>query len=81
MKAARCCVGGCDNDKRYPDRIVKHSNVVGKLRFHNFPANEESKCAWVQKISKGRVMLETENLDNYFVCSNHFVDGKPTTSN
>ena len=49
-KNARCCVRGCDNDKRYPDRFVKHSNIVGQLCFHKFPTNEEMRKVWEYKI-------------------------------
>ena len=26
-KKHRCCVGGCNNDQRYPDLVVKRSHV------------------------------------------------------
>ena len=34
-KNDRCCVGSCNNDKRYPDKIVKRSHVE-ILRLHRF---------------------------------------------
>ena len=80
-KHARCCVGGSSNDKRYPERFIKHSNVINKLTFHKFPANEETRKQWENSIGKGRILFEGEAPSKSFVCSNHFVDGKPTQSN
>ena len=33
----------CNNDKRYPERMIVHGNVKdhGKLVFHKLPVNEE----------------------------------------
>ena len=32
----RCCVGPCDNDKRYPEDVIKRNKVKGKLKWHKF---------------------------------------------
>ena len=51
----RCVVGCCDSNKRYPDRMIIHSNVTsGKLVFHKIPVNEERRKAWIHAVSKGR---------------------------
>lgn len=74
-KNARCCVGGCDNDKRYSDLWVIRSHVSA-LKWHQFPSNNDKFTVWKLLISKGR--------DNFvpgsgtYVCSNHFPDGRPT---
>ena len=57
-KHARCCVGGCSNDKRYPDRFIKHSNAINKLTFHKFPANEETRKQWENSIGKEKTAAE-----------------------
>ena len=35
-KHARCCVGFCDNDKRFPNLLVVRSHVK-ELKFHRWP--------------------------------------------
>ena len=76
----KCVVGCCDNDKRYRDRMVIHSNVTsGKLVFYKIPVNEERLKAQIYAVSKGREALDPPK--NFKVCSNHFIDGKPTQSN
>ena len=76
MPHYRCCVGGCDNDSRYPDKIVKRGHVEGELRWHYLPKNPERRAECTEQISKGlEKFLAT---DNKVVCSNHFQYGKPT---
>ena len=71
----RCIVGCRDNDKRYPDRMIIHSNVTsGKLVFHKIPVNKEQRKAWIHTVSKGREAFDPPK--NFKVCSNHFIDGK-----
>jgi hypothetical protein len=71
----RCCVGGCNNDRRYPERQKKRSHV-SVLRFHSVPANEAMRDKWEEQVAKGR--------DNFTlgksmkVCSNHFIEAEPT---
>ena len=49
MPHNRCIVGCCDNNKRYPDRMIVHSDVKdGKLAFHKLLVNEERQKAWMQ---------------------------------
>ena len=54
-----------DNDKRYMECFMKHSNVTGKLNFHKLPADPARRAAWICQV----------------LCSNHFIDGKPTKEN
>ena len=71
MPNYRCCVGGCNNDSRYPDKIVKR-----KLKFYHFPKDESKKQLWKEQIDKGLDGFIVS--DNKVVCSNHFEYGKPT---
>ena len=73
-----CCVGGCDNDRRYPDRQVKRSHV-SYLQFHAIPTKEVMKTKWESQISKGQENFKIGK--SMTVCSNHFTDAKPTTAN
>ena len=45
MGRDRCVIGVCDNDKRCPDRFIKHSNVKEKLTFHKLPADPRNDSA------------------------------------
>jgi hypothetical protein len=80
-KGDRCCVGGCSNDRRYPDAIVKQGHVH-LLQFHHAPVQEKKPelwTAWEKQVAKGR-----ENFSlgkSMLVCSNHFYDGHPTPEN
>ena len=70
-------VGCCDNGKRYPERMIAHSNVKDRgIVFHKLLINEESQKAWIHAVSKGREDFEEPNY-----CSNHFLDEKPTKYN
>ena len=75
MPNYRCCVGGCNNDSRYPDRLIKRSHVT-TLKFHYFPKDEEKRLLWVKEVEKGLVDFVVSN--NKVVCSNHFQYAKPT---
>ena len=62
----RCVVGCCDNDKRYPDRMIIHSNVTsGKLVFHKIPVNEERRKAWIHAVSKGREAFNPRKFSRF----------------
>ena len=45
VKNARCAVGYCDNDKRYPELQVKRSHVE-KLIFHRWPKDPALAEIW-----------------------------------
>ena len=72
----RCWVAGCNNDQRYPKQLIIKSHVIERLTWHYFPTDEEKRKRWAEMVSKGR-----ENFNPgvaTFVCSNHFLDRKPT---
>ena len=75
MSNYRCCVGGCNNDSRYPDKIVKRSHVK-ELKFHHFLKDESKRQLWKEQVDKGLDGFIVS--DNKVVCSNHFEYGKPT---
>ena len=60
--------------------MIIHSNVAsGKLVFHKIPVKEERRKAWIHVVSKSREAFN--HPKNMKVCSNYFIDGKPTQSN
>lgn len=75
MPTYRCCVGGCNNDSRYPERQIKRSHVQ-ELKFHYFPKDAAKRKLWTTQVAKGLVGFEPS--DHKTVCSNHFAYGKPT---
>ncbi|CAB3995287.1 THAP domain-containing 11 [Paramuricea clavata] len=79
---ARCAVGCCDNDRRYPDLWVKRSHVE-TLRFHKWPKDEKAAEMWRKQVLKGRKDDFNPNpgASGTFVCSNHFPKGKQTPGN
>ena len=77
----KCCVGGCNNDRRYPDRYVIRSHV-NKLGFHKPSKSEDVIRSWCIQVQKGRKEFKIgKSRESVIVCSNHFVDGKPTRNN
>ena len=78
-----CVIDVCNNDKRYPQYYVKHSNVKGNTLIHALLKDETVRKTWEQQILKGRKDLKSEKdiPNNCFVCSNNFLDGRPTKSN
>ena len=81
-KHARCAVGFCDNDKRYPDFIIKKSHVE-ELKFHKWPKDPQLAEVWRKQVAKGRSdeFHPTPGSTGTFVCSNHFREGKRTLNN
>ena len=75
MPNYRCCVGGCNNDSRYPDKIVKRSHVK-ELKFNHFPKDESKRQFWKEQVGKGLDGFIVS--DNKVVCSNQFEYAKPT---
>ena len=51
---SRYVVEVCDNDKRLPDKMFKHSNVQSDTKMHKLLVNNERKTAWIAQVSKGR---------------------------
>ena len=72
-KHDRCCIGGCNNDKRYPN------NFVTDLKFNITPSDTVKRQIWEKQIGKGREGFNTGA--SMHVCSNHFQDAKPTAAN
>ena len=52
MPNYRCCVEGCDNDSRYPENVVKRSDVT-EMKFHYFPKDEAKSHLWKKQVDKG----------------------------
>lgn len=79
---ARCAVGYCDNDKRYPDLQTKRSHV-DDLKFHKWPKEPKLAEIWRKQIAKSRSddFNPTPGAQGTFVCSNHFPLGKRTPKN
>ena len=76
VRSDRYCVGPCDNDKRYPDKLVVKENV-SNLKWHRFPtADEQKKQVWTALVNKGRVGFVPSEGSR--ICLNHFPDGKHT---
>ena len=77
-KNARCAVGCCDNDKRYPEHLVKRSHVE-ELVFHKWPKNEHLAGIWLKQLKKGRSdeLARKERLFVHFP----FPRGKRTPKN
>ena len=75
----RCIVIVCNNSKRYPEHQIKHSNVKESLAFYKLPTERSISRAFIKQINKGRSNFVAPN--NFFVCSNHFLDGKHTKLN
>ena len=71
----RCSVGVCNNDRRYPEKIIVRSHV-SNFQFHGLPKYKKLRQIWHDKIRQGR--------QNYYesayvkICSNHFEDGERT---
>ena len=76
MPAYRCCVGGCNNDSRYPNRQVKRIHVKHDLKFHYFPKDSSKRIEWVKQVSRGLHNFVASGHKT--VCCNYFVDGKPS---
>ena len=75
MPNFHCPVGVCNNDSRYKEKMEVHSNVPdGIIKFHKCPRDRIKE--WTNAISKGREKFTAPK--DFRICSNHFVDGKPT---
>ena len=75
----KCCVGGWNNDSRYPKKWVIHSHQE-KLSFHK--PKQSLNEAWSRQVQKGKKDFSIgKSREGVVVCSNHFRDGKPSVSN
>ena len=79
VKNARCAVGYCDNDKRYPELQEKRSHVE-KLIFHKWPKDLTLAEIWRKQVANSRSdeFNPPPGSQGTFVCSNHFPTGKRT---
>ena len=77
--SARCAIGYCDNDQRYPDLQVKRLHVQ-TLCFHKWPKDENHAELWRKQVLKSRKddFNPEPGASGKFVCSNHFPMGKRT---
>ena len=77
----RCGVAGCKNDRRQLRKVMKRSHVQ-TLKWFGVANNEAKRRQWQKQLQKGRQTKDAETKwtmgSNVVVCSNHFVDGKPT---
>ena len=78
MGRDRCYVGTCDTNRRHQDKLIVSSNVTSFM-WNILPKDNIRRKRWVKLISKGRADFEPGNYS--IVCSVHFTDGKPTSSN
>lgn len=78
-KKAYCCVGGCNNDDRYPDNYEYHSHVT-TMEFFNCTTSASKRVIWIRNVQKGRLDF-FDPKPGTFICANHFKDGKPTPEN
>ena len=80
-KHARCAVGFCDNDKRYPDLAYVRSHV-NNLTFHKWPVDPKLAEIWRKQEAKTRGdVFNPSGTSGIFVCSNHFPRGRRTPEN
>ena len=52
-KNARCAVGFCDNDKRYPDLAYVRSHVEN-FTYHKWPVDPKLAEIWRKQVAKTR---------------------------
>ena len=70
-----CCVEICNNDRSYPNKLEIKSQVQ-ILKWHRFPKDKAKRKWWQTLVNKGRENFVASG--EFRICSNHFVDGKPT---
>lgn len=82
-----CAVIGCDNSHRKRIRLMKevchrHKGHRSKCRcgvysFHRFPFSSKWRHKWIEALR----LPNDEFIDSSWVCSVHFVRGRPTVTN
>ena len=72
----KCCVGGCDNDNRYLDKVKLKGSAIKEIKELNWhklpPLRNDARLSWITNINK-----PTEK-GKYHICSIHFENGQPT---
>ena len=78
-KHARCAVGFCDNDKRYPELAYFRSHVEN-VTYHKWPVDPKLAEIWRKQVAKtrGDIFNPSPGASGTFVCSNHFPLGRRT---
>ena len=78
-KHARCAVGFCDNDKRYPELAYVRSHVEN-FTYHKWPVDPKLAEIWRKQVAKtrGDIFNPSPGASGTFVCSNHFPLGRRT---
>ena len=66
----RCSVGVCNNDRRYPEKIIVRSHV-SNFQFHGLPKDQKLR----QNCHGRQNYVESAYVK---ICSNHFEDGERT---
>ncbi|XP_078618709.1 uncharacterized protein LOC144886133 [Branchiostoma floridae x Branchiostoma japonicum] len=70
-----CCYGTCNSDTRYPERVPG-------VRFYPFPKPKTKfvECLrWIKACGRPNSQLNVSKVTKHsYVCSKHFVDGRPT---
>ena len=75
VRKDKCCVGICNNDRSYPEKLEIKSHVQ-ILKWHRFPKDKAKRKWWQTLVNKGRGNFVAS--DKSRICSNHFADRKPT---
>ena len=65
MPHYRCCVCGCSNDNKWPEKIIKRGHVEGELRWHCM-----KRKIWEVNIGKGRLNFKATNHQVRIIISN-----------
>jgi hypothetical protein len=71
----RCSVGVCNNDRRYPEKIIVRSHVYN-FQFHGLLKDQKLRQIWqiILKVPMSKyapIILRTENVP-FGVLSQHF---------
>eukprot|EP00795_Rhopilema_esculentum_P013628 gene13628-4529_t len=70
-----CCIGQYDNKSWIADKHIKRGHV-SDLKLQSFPKDSGMGAMWTRHVSIGREHFEVSKSS--YICSNHFVNGKPT---
>ncbi|KAL1266978.1 hypothetical protein QQF64_002653 [Cirrhinus molitorella] len=72
----RCAYGLCKSDTRYP------KSLDGVVEFFPFPKpkTQGERCrTWIKQCGRPHSQLNVDRINkNTYVCSKHFIDGRPT---
>ena len=62
VRKDRCCVGICNNDRSYPDKLEIKSHVQ-ILKWHRFPKDKAKRKWWQTLVNKGKILQHQMNLE------------------